>query len=68
MGHPLGVSGNIFLVEKERHTGEKASILVQIMSITAAGNLRPGRRASGEGKGEGSDGWLRTSRHTVGGG
>lgn len=44
-------SGKIFLIENERHTGEKVSILVQVMSISRTGNLGPGWRVRGEGPG-----------------
>lgn len=45
LGHPLGASGKIFLVEKERHTGEEVSSLVQVVTVTVADNWGPGRRA-----------------------
>lgn len=61
-----GASRKIFLVEKERHTGDKVSILVQVTTITAAGNWGPGQRVSREGVGGVRDGELRTSRHTMG--
>lgn len=41
LGHYWGASGKISLTEKERYTGKKVSILMQLMTGTVADSLGP---------------------------